>query len=63
MIWRQIQIAVDALWHIRGQAARARLRGQLAMWGHVRQFLAKRTRIPMQVDSTKMMLLMGSEEV
>jgi GT2 family glycosyltransferase len=63
MLWRQIQIFADATWHIRGQAARARLRGQLAAWGHVRQFLAKRTQIPTPVDSTKMMLLMGSEEV
>jgi GT2 family glycosyltransferase len=62
MLWRQIQIFADATWHIRGQAARARLRGQLAAWGHVRQFLAKRTQIPTPVDSTKLMLLMGSEE-
>ncbi|RLT22669.1 MAG: glycosyltransferase family 2 protein [Chloroflexi bacterium] len=62
MLWRQIQIFADALWHIRGQAARARLRGQLAAWGHIGQFLAKRTQIPTPVDSTKLMLLMGSEE-
>lgn len=63
MLWRQIQIFVDALWHIRGQAARARIRGQLAAWGHIGQFLAKRTQIPTPVDSTKMMLVMGSEDV
>ncbi len=62
MLWRQIQIFADALWHIRGQAARARLRGQLAAWGHIGLFLAKRTQIPTPVDSTKLMLLMGSEE-
>ncbi len=63
MLWRQIQIFADALWHIRGQAARARMRGQLAAWSRIGQFLAKRTQIPTPVDSTKMMLVMGSEDV
>lgn len=63
MAWRQVQIFADAVWHIRGQAARARLRGQLAAWLHIGQFMAKRIHIPTLVDSSKLMLLMGSEEV
>lgn len=63
MLWRQVTIFADALWHMRGQAARARLRGQLAAWGLIGRFLAKRSQIPTQIDTTKMMLLIKSEDV
>ncbi|RLT32646.1 MAG: glycosyltransferase family 2 protein [Chloroflexi bacterium] len=50
MIWQQLLIFGSALWHIRGAAARARLRGQLAVFAKLRLFLTKRRAIPADVD-------------
>ncbi|MFM7679309.1 MAG: glycosyltransferase family 2 protein [Roseiflexaceae bacterium] len=61
MIGRQLWIMLDALRHIRGAAARARLRGQLVAWWHLGRFLAKRRHIPPQVDETLLMLATGNE--
>ena len=61
MIGTQLRISIDALRHIRGQAARARLRGQFAAWAHIGRFMAKRTHIPPHVDETTLMLLTGIE--
>lgn len=56
MLWTQLRISIDALRHIRGSAARARLRGQLAVWAHIGRFMAKRRHIPTQVDVATLML-------
>jgi GT2 family glycosyltransferase len=56
MIWRQIVLMFDSLRHIRGQAARARLRGQLHMLGHIRRFWQKRRDIPVHVDESHLLL-------
>jgi hypothetical protein len=42
IVLAQAKIALDALRHWRGAAARARLRGQLAALLHIRQPLAQR---------------------
>lgn len=55
----QLGIAGDALRHIRGAAARARLRGQLAAIPAVPRFLAKRRHVPQRVDSDQFMSLFG----
>lgn len=44
-IWQQLRITADALRHIRGAAARARLRGQLAALYDLPQFIAKRATV------------------
>lgn len=56
MIWRQIVLMFDSMWHIRGHAARARLRGQLHMFGHMRRFWHKRRDIPAHVDESHLLL-------
>ncbi len=61
MLARQLRISMDALWHIRGHAARARLRGQWAAWGNIGRFMAKRKHIPAHVDETTLMLTVGNE--
>lgn len=61
MLWRQLRITGDALRHIRGTAAQARLRGQLAAWWHLGRFLVKRRHIPTPVNETMLMLATGNE--
>lgn len=61
MLWTQISIGIAALWHIRGAAARARLRGQWAVWGNIGRFMAKRTHIPADIDVSTLMLSTGKE--
>ena len=68
LVWRygwrfvrsQLHITWSAVRHIRGQAARARLRGQLrALWDAPR-FLQKRSAIPLHVDE-RLLHLTGDE--
>ena len=54
MVWQQLLIFGSALWHIRGASARARLRGQLAVFPKLRLFLRKRRAIPADVDVATM---------
>jgi GT2 family glycosyltransferase len=54
MLWQQLLIFGSALWHIRGVSARARLRGQLAVFPKLRLFLRKRRAIPADVDIATM---------
>jgi GT2 family glycosyltransferase len=54
MIWQQLLIFGSALWHIRGASARARLRGQLAVFPKLGLFLRKRRAIPADVDIATM---------
>lgn len=56
MIWRQLALMVDSIRHIRGQAARARLRGQWHMLGLVMRFWRKRRAIPADVDESQLLL-------
>ncbi len=44
-LWAQVKFALQALWHIREPAARARLRGQLAGWQALPFFWRKRSTI------------------
>lgn len=54
MLWQQLLIFGSALWHIRGVSARARLRGQLAVFPKLRLFLRKRRAISADVDIATM---------
>jgi GT2 family glycosyltransferase len=56
MIWRQLALMVDSVRHIRGQAARARLRGQWHMLGQIMRFWHKRRAIPADVDEAQLLL-------
>jgi len=56
MIWQQLLIFGSALRHIRGSAARARLRGQLAVFAKLGLFLGKRRAIPAGADGNAMFL-------
>jgi len=56
MIWRQLVLVIDSLRHIRGQAARARLRGQWHMLGQILRFWRKRKDIPANVDEVQLLL-------
>lgn len=56
MLWQQLVIFGQALWHIRGAAARARLRGQLAVFPALGRFLRKRSAIPAVVDLDRLFL-------
>ncbi|MFZ9859151.1 MAG: glycosyltransferase family 2 protein [Roseiflexaceae bacterium] len=56
MIWRQLTLMLDSVRHIRGQAARARLRGQWHMLGQIMHFWRKRRDIPADVDESKLLL-------
>lgn len=56
MVWRQIVLLVDSLRHIRGHAARARLRGQWHMLGELGRFWRKRRYIPAHVDDAHLWL-------
>lgn len=56
MIWRQLALMVDSIRHIRGQAARARLRGQWHMLGQIIRFWRKRRAIPAHVDEAQLLL-------
>lgn len=56
MIWRQCALMVESIRHIRGQAARARLRGQWHMLGQIMWFWHKRRAIPADVDEAQLLL-------
>ncbi len=56
MMWRQLALMVDSLRHIRGQAARARLRGQWHMCREIGRFWRKRRAIPVDVDESQLWL-------
>lgn len=56
MLGQQVVIFAQALWHIRGAAARARIRGQLAVLPALGRFLQKRRLIPAQVDVSRLFL-------
>lgn len=60
-IGAQLQIALDALRHIRGTAARARLRGQIAALRVLPRFLAKRRAVlkRQQLGASQFMALLG----
>ncbi|MFM2309075.1 MAG: hypothetical protein RLY87_1196 [Chloroflexota bacterium] len=60
MLWQQLKIFGSALRHIRGEAARARLRGQLAVFTKLAVFLRKRAAIPRTVDIDTMHLTFPS---
>jgi hypothetical protein len=53
-VWSQLQITWSALRHIRGAAARARLRGQWQALWHLPRFWAKRRHIPQQVSAEQL---------
>lgn len=56
MIWRQLALMLDGVRHIRGQAARARLRGQWHMLGQIVHFWHKRRNIPIDADESQLFL-------
>lgn len=56
MLWQQVVIFAQALRHIRGAAARARIRGQLAVIPALGRFLQKRKQIPRHVDVAQLFL-------
>ena len=56
MLWRQFVLMLDSLRHIRGQAARARLRGQWHMLRQLGRFWRKRRDIPANVDESQLLL-------
>ncbi len=57
MIWRQFALMVDSIRHIRGQAARARLRGQWHMLSRIVHFWRKRQCIPHDIDESQLFLM------
>ena len=57
MVWRQLALMGDSLWHIRGQAARARLRGQWHMLGQIVRFWRKRQYLPIDIDESQLFLM------
>lgn len=61
MLLTQLRILLDALRHVRGSAARARLRGQWAALAQIGRFWAKRTYIPAHVDQAILMLSLENE--
>jgi hypothetical protein len=60
-VTQQLQITFSALRHIRGAAARARLRGQLAGLAALPRFVAKRRAIRQQqrLQDTQFIALLG----
>lgn len=60
MLWQQLKIFGSAMRHIRGASARARLRGQLAVFTELASFLRKRAAIPSVVDIDAMHLTFPS---
>lgn len=56
MLWQQVLIFGSALRHIRGTAAQARIRGQLAVFAKLGQFVRKRAAMPHTVDADRMYL-------
>lgn len=56
MIWRQVLLMLDSIRHMRGTAARARLRGQWHMLGEIGRFWRKRRYIPADVPESQLWL-------